>query len=60
MELSATGKPVVTHEDTQLEVGLGLQADTLVLTRDGRDLAVYHALVEFASPRGRRRRGAGR
>ncbi|GAB2966054.1 hypothetical protein GCM10027075_77260 [Streptomyces heilongjiangensis] len=51
MELSATGEPVVTQEDTQVEVGLDLQAGTLVLTQDGRDLVAYHALVEFASPR---------
>ncbi|MGW2183916.1 hypothetical protein ACWCXX_39265 [Streptomyces sp. NPDC001732] len=51
MELSATGDPVVTQEDTQVEVGLDLQAGTLVLTQDGTDLVAYHALVEFASPR---------
>ncbi|WNI34388.1 hypothetical protein [Streptomyces sp. ITFR-6] len=50
MELSATGEPVVTHEDSQVEVGLDLQMGTLVLTQDGADLVVYHALVEFASP----------
>ncbi|CAM5593480.1 hypothetical protein SABIM44S_00025 [Streptomyces abikoensis] len=33
MELSATGEPVVTQEDTQVEVGLDLQAGTLVLTQ---------------------------
>ncbi|MEV7817821.1 hypothetical protein AB0P05_45580 [Streptomyces flaveolus] len=52
MELSATGEPVVTQEDTQVDIGLDLQAGTLVLTRDGRDFAAYHALVEFASPKG--------
>ncbi|MEU6926302.1 hypothetical protein [Streptomyces sp. NPDC046631] len=51
MELSATSEPVVTQEDTQVEVGLNLQVGTLVLTQNGADLAPYHALVEFASPR---------
>ncbi|MEV8104978.1 hypothetical protein [Streptomyces sp. NPDC088135] len=51
MELSATSEPVVTQEDTQVEVGLDLQVGTLVLTQNGADLAPYHALVEFASPR---------
>ncbi|MFE7129506.1 hypothetical protein ACFVIM_01455 [Streptomyces sp. NPDC057638] len=50
MELSATGEPVVTHEDTQVKVGLDLQAGTLILTRDGTDLVADHALVEFAAP----------
>ncbi|MER5293558.1 hypothetical protein ABT382_15970 [Streptomyces pharetrae] len=52
MELSATGEPVVTQEDTQVEVGLDLQAGTLVLTQEGRDFTAYHALVNFASPQG--------
>ncbi|MER5842793.1 hypothetical protein [Streptomyces prasinus] len=52
MELSATGEPVVTQEDTQVDVGLDLQAGTLVLTQDGTDLVAYHALVEFAAPKG--------
>ncbi|MFD5453935.1 hypothetical protein [Streptomyces olivaceus] len=49
MELSATGEPVVTQEDTQVDVGLDLQAGTLVLTQNGTDLVAYHALVEFSA-----------
>ncbi|MFE1925987.1 hypothetical protein ACFW91_25920 [Streptomyces asoensis] len=49
MELSATGEPVVVHEDTQVEVGIYLRPGTLTLTRDGEDFEVHHALVQFAS-----------
>ncbi|MEU2502291.1 hypothetical protein [Streptomyces albogriseolus] len=49
MELSATGEPVVVHEDTQVHVGVHLQPGTLTLTRNGKEFAVYHALVQFAS-----------
>ncbi|MEU3384105.1 MULTISPECIES: hypothetical protein [Streptomyces] len=52
VELSFAGEPVVTHEDTQVKVGLDLKAGTLVLTSDGTDLVAYHALVEFAALRG--------
>ncbi|MFD4096743.1 hypothetical protein ACFWQ9_29380 [Streptomyces albidoflavus] len=52
MELGAVGEPVVTHEDTQVKVGLDLKAETLILTSDGTDLVAYHALVEFAALRG--------
>ncbi|MFH9426424.1 hypothetical protein [Streptomyces sp. NPDC017529] len=52
MELSATGEPVVTQEDTQVDVGLDLQAGTLVLAQEGADLVAYHALVEFAALKG--------
>lgn len=52
MEWSATGDPVVTQEDPQVDVGLDLQRGTIVLTRDGRDFAAYHARVEFAAAQG--------
>ncbi|MEV4998549.1 hypothetical protein [Streptomyces niveus] len=50
MELSATGDPVITQEDTQVHIGIDLRPGTLTLTRDGTDFAAYHALVGFASP----------
>ncbi|GGX16825.1 hypothetical protein [Streptomyces chartreusis] len=49
MELSATGEPAIVQEDTQVHVGIDLRLGTLTLTRNGKDLAVYHALVQFAS-----------
>ncbi|MFJ9343778.1 hypothetical protein ACIRP0_31525 [Streptomyces sp. NPDC101733] len=52
MEWNATGDPVVTQEDPQVEVGIDLQEGTLILTRDGRDLTAYHARVEFAAAHG--------
>jgi hypothetical protein len=50
MDLSATGEPVVTQEDTQAHIGIHLQPGSLTLTQNGRDFAAHHALVEFASP----------
>jgi hypothetical protein len=49
VDLSATGEPVVVQEDTQVHVGIDLQPGTLTLTRNGKDFAAYHALVQFAS-----------
>ncbi|MFF8174666.1 hypothetical protein [Streptomyces chartreusis] len=49
VELSATGEPAIVQEDTQVHVGIDLRLGTLTLTRNGKDLAVYHALVQFAS-----------
>ncbi|MFE1444090.1 hypothetical protein [Streptomyces sp. NPDC058739] len=49
VELSATGEPAIVQEDTQVHVGIDLRPGTLTLTRNGKDLAVYHALVQFAS-----------
>ncbi|WP_327187900.1 hypothetical protein [Streptomyces sp. NBC_01334] len=51
MDLSATGEPVVVHEDTQVDVGIHLRPGTLTLTltRDGEDFVVHHAEVQFAS-----------
>ena len=51
MDLSATGEPVVTHEDTHVDVGIDLQPGTLILTCDGKDFEAYHALVKFAGVR---------
>ncbi|MGY3676549.1 hypothetical protein [Streptomyces sp. TE33382] len=50
MDLSATGEPVITQEDTQVHVGIDLRPGTLTLTRNGEDFAAYHAMVQFASP----------
>ncbi|MFF8619310.1 hypothetical protein [Streptomyces sp. NPDC015350] len=52
MDLSATGEPVIVQEDTQVHVGIDIRPGTLTLTRNGKDFAVYHALVEFASVHG--------
>lgn len=49
MDLSATGEPVITGEDTQVDVGLDLQLGSLTLTLDGEDFEPHHALVKFAS-----------
>ncbi|MCF3132427.1 hypothetical protein [Streptomyces olivochromogenes] len=49
MDLSATGEPVIVQEDTQVHVGINLRPGTLTLTRNGKDFAAYHALVEFTS-----------
>ncbi|MEU8868000.1 hypothetical protein [Streptomyces umbrinus] len=49
MDLSATGEPAFVQEDTQVHVGIHLEPGTLTLTRNGKDFAAYHALVQFAS-----------
>lgn len=49
MDLSVSGEPVIVQEDTQVHVGIHLQPGTLSLARNGKDFAVYHALVQFAS-----------
>ncbi|MFF0109598.1 hypothetical protein [Streptomyces hirsutus] len=49
MDLSATGEPVIVQECTQVHVGVDLRPGTLTLTRNGKDFAAYHALVQFAS-----------
>jgi len=49
VDLSATGEPAFEREDTQVHVGIHLSPGTLALTRNGKDFAVYHALVQFAS-----------
>jgi len=46
---SATGEPVIVQEDTQVHVGIHLRPGTLTLTRNGKNFAAYHALVQFAS-----------
>lgn len=51
MDLSATGDPVLSQEDTQVHVDIDLQAGTLTLTQDGKDFQAYHALMMFASAR---------
>ncbi|MFJ4696471.1 hypothetical protein [Streptomyces sp. NPDC088766] len=53
VELSATGEPDFMHEDTQVHVGIDLRPGSLTLTRDGKDFAVHHALVEFVSVPGK-------
>ncbi|MFH8379260.1 hypothetical protein ACH4A7_37860 [Streptomyces cyaneofuscatus] len=50
MDLSATGEPVMTHQDPQVRVGVHISKGTCVLTRGGTDFAAYHAWVEFAAP----------
>ncbi|MCC5480490.1 hypothetical protein [Streptomyces barringtoniae] len=49
MDLSTTGEPAIVQEDTEVRVGLDLRPGTLTLTRNGKDFAAYHALVQFAS-----------
>ncbi|GGV76757.1 hypothetical protein [Streptomyces thermoviolaceus] len=53
MKLSTAGDPVMTQEDTKVEVGLDLKAGTLVLIQDGKGLTPHHAVVQFAAPDGR-------
>ncbi|MFE0229888.1 hypothetical protein ACFWZS_22505 [[Kitasatospora] papulosa] len=50
MDLSATGEPVMTHEDPQVRVGVHIDQGTCILIRDSIDFAAYHAWVEFAAP----------
>ncbi|MFJ2736065.1 hypothetical protein [Streptomyces sp. NPDC087317] len=49
VDLSATGEPVIVQEDTQVHVGIDFRPGTLTLTRNGKDFAAYHALVQFGS-----------
>ncbi|KJK59132.1 hypothetical protein [Saccharothrix sp. ST-888] len=48
MDLSATGEPVITREDTQVQIGIDLRPGTLALTCGGRAYEPYHASVAFA------------
>ena len=48
MNLTVAGEPVITNEDTQVEVGLDIQEGTFTLARNGEDFVAYHALVTFA------------
>ncbi|MFF2375014.1 hypothetical protein ACFVUW_11590 [Streptomyces xiamenensis] len=40
---------VVQEEETQIEGGFHLRKGNPTLTRNGKDCAVFHALVEFVS-----------